>query len=48
MATDCTECDKKQKRIEELERMIQNMADSYDAARNADAVDFVQGLEVVI
>lgn len=44
---DCPECEKKQKRIAELERMNRSMAESYDALRlpkdalNADRVDFV-------
>jgi hypothetical protein len=37
---DCEECEKKDKRIAELERMVQNMAESYDAARNAEVIDF--------
>jgi hypothetical protein len=37
---DCEECEKKDKRIAELERMVQNMAESYDAARNSEVIDF--------
>lgn len=42
----CPDCEKKQKRIEELELMLKNMAESYDAVENADRVDFFQEMGV--
>lgn len=48
----CPECDKKEKRIKELELMVERMSVSYDSLRpaekNAEQVDFVkEGLEVI-
>ena len=42
----CQDCEKKDKRIEELERMVQSMAESYDAVQNAAAIDFFQEMGV--
>ena len=44
----CQDCEKKDKRIEELERMVQSMAESYDAVQNAAAIDFFQEMGVEI